>query len=138
MPHRSLIPLSLSMLAVGSALAIMLFRNGAEIFGEWYFYTSVVSLVMMGASLFASPLGAAGNLLWRILQAWSGLWALVVLLAFVYPPISILIIAKATAPMLESSGVHPVFAAFVHVFVWACASAICASYKKARLAHQLT
>ena len=114
-------PSILAILAGGSAIAWMLYQKGFEMFEHWFFYPSLLLLVVTCISLFSGVGSDLRRLAWTFCMWWSGVWTLVFFLAFAAPPFSMFIVGSLVAPILDAGRIGPFSAGFLHLFMWACA-----------------
>jgi hypothetical protein len=120
--HESPIaPAVLAILAGGGAVAWMLYQKGFEMFEHWYFYPSLLLLVVTCVSLSSIVGSKLRRLAWAFCMWWSGIWTLVFFLAFAAPPFSMFIVGSLVAPILDAGRIGPFSAGFLHLFMWACA-----------------
>ena len=137
-PGRAKAPAIISALCGGSALGWMMWHNGIAIFGEWYFYPSLALFIAIVIYLIGGSASVASTRIWQCVWLWSGVWALLFILSFAAISFSLLIVGNLVGPMLESARIGPFSAAFLHIFIWACATDILKSHRKDQKAQQVS
>jgi hypothetical protein len=118
---QALIPSFLAIFAGGGALAWMFYQNGFVMLEQWFFYPSFGLFIFTSASLLLGLESKFRRLVWTTCMWWSGLWTIVFLGAFAFPPFSTLLVGALLEPMLIAGSIGPFTAGFLHFFMWACA-----------------
>ncbi len=90
-------------------------------FGHWFFYPSLFLFIFTCASLYVGLGSKFRRLVWTTCMWWSGLWTIIFLGAFAFPPFSTLLAGALFEPMLIAGRIGPFSAGFLHFFIWACA-----------------
>lgn len=122
-------PKVVAFLLGGAVLCWMFWLGGVMILMEWYVYPSLVAFLIIGYTLVREASVSVGRRLWWIIMWWSGLWAILFVLAFIAPPLSTMLVASVVSWLFETFPVNPFLAGLIHVVMWACAREAYRAYR---------
>jgi hypothetical protein len=124
-------PAVVALVVGGGAAAWMLWKNSVRIFSHWFFYPSLLFLVLWPLTLFVGLDSRFSRVIWTCCLWWSGLWAIVFVLAMAIPPFSMVAVGSIVAPIIDAGKVSPILAGILHVQIWACAKKLTGSKQEA-------
>lgn len=124
-----------AIIATGGLVTIfqMIRTIGLSVFQFWCFYPSMLVTLFALFCLFRPQLKPWHQILWRICQVWTGIWAVLIFTLPIWPIWLVfgrLLNGLLGDPLFEQIEINPFLALFLHVLFWCCITDILRSIRK--------